>query len=71
MPTPPLKTLDCRICGRSFQYESVQTHKPFPFCSERCQQVDLGHWFNGDYRIPGPEPVHDEHELPYPDEADE
>lgn len=24
----------------------------FPFCSERCRLVDLGHWLEGDYRIP-------------------
>lgn len=25
-----------------------------PFCSERCQLLDLGSWLDGDYRIPGP-----------------
>lgn len=24
---------------------------PFPFCSARCQLVDLGHWLDEDYRI--------------------
>jgi hypothetical protein len=24
-----------------------------PFCSERCQLIDLDRWFSGDYRIPG------------------
>ncbi|HNS21468.1 MAG TPA: DNA gyrase inhibitor YacG [Sedimentisphaerales bacterium] len=24
----------------------------FPFCSERCKLIDLGAWFDGDYRIP-------------------
>jgi tRNA threonylcarbamoyladenosine biosynthesis protein TsaE len=23
----------------------------FPFCSERCRMVDLGRWFDGDYRV--------------------
>ena len=34
-----------------------------PFCSERCQQLDLGRWLNEEYsisRIPDPE---DESEL--------
>jgi endogenous inhibitor of DNA gyrase (YacG/DUF329 family) len=22
-----------------------------PFCSERCRLIDLGKWFEGDYRI--------------------
>jgi len=25
-----------------------------PFCSERCQLIDLGQWADGSYRIPGP-----------------
>jgi endogenous inhibitor of DNA gyrase (YacG/DUF329 family) len=25
-----------------------------PFCSERCQLLDLAHWFDGDYRVAGP-----------------
>ena len=25
----------------------------FPFCSERCKLIDLGAWFDADYRIPG------------------
>ncbi len=24
----------------------------FPFCSHRCQLVDLSHWLDGDYRMP-------------------
>jgi endogenous inhibitor of DNA gyrase (YacG/DUF329 family) len=28
----------------------------FPFCSERCQLVDLGRWLAEDYRIPAEEP---------------
>jgi hypothetical protein len=33
--------------------------KWFPFCSERCQLIDLGRWANEEYRIPvaGPAPV--------------
>ena len=55
MPTPKPKTLKCKTCGRSFSFTSVQSHPSFPFCSERCQAVDLGRWFNGDYVIPGHE----------------
>lgn len=25
-----------------------------PFCSRRCADVDLGRWFTGGYRLPGP-----------------
>ncbi len=27
-----------------------------PFCSERCQLIDFGHWADEDYRVP----AHDE-----------
>jgi endogenous inhibitor of DNA gyrase (YacG/DUF329 family) len=29
-------------------------NKVFPFCSERCQMVDLGRWLTEEYRIPEP-----------------
>ena len=32
----------------------------FPFCSERCRYVDLGHWLEERYRIP---------DEPSPDDA--
>ncbi|HET6305753.1 MAG TPA: DNA gyrase inhibitor YacG [Rhodopila sp.] len=38
----------CPICGR----RPVDRYKPF--CSARCQEVDLGRWLGGVYRIPGP-----------------
>jgi endogenous inhibitor of DNA gyrase (YacG/DUF329 family) len=25
-----------------------------PFCSERCQVLDLSHWLDGAYRVEGP-----------------
>jgi len=30
-----------------------------PFCSKRCQQLDLAKWVDGDYRVAG-EPMADE-----------
>ncbi|MCB0309723.1 MAG: DNA gyrase inhibitor YacG [Bdellovibrionales bacterium] len=29
------------------------TSKFFPFCSKRCQQLDLGAWANEEYRVAG------------------
>lgn len=26
----------------------------FPFCSDRCQRIDLGKWASGDYKITSP-----------------
>jgi endogenous inhibitor of DNA gyrase (YacG/DUF329 family) len=31
-----------------------QENPSFPFCSPRCKAVDLGKWFTGAYRVPGP-----------------
>ena len=30
---------------------------PFPFCSTRCQLVDLGRWLGDEYRVPDRETV--------------
>jgi endogenous inhibitor of DNA gyrase (YacG/DUF329 family) len=27
-----------------------------PFCSERCQMMDLGRWANEEYRVPSADP---------------
>ena len=27
-------------------------NRAFPFCSERCQTIDLGHWLDERYRLP-------------------
>ena len=37
----------CPICGKPVQKD----HRPF--CSERCQKVDLNRWLSGGYVIPG------------------
>lgn len=39
----------CPICRN----RSVQGEDHFPFCSERCQKIDLGNWSSEEYRIPG------------------
>ncbi len=46
-----VKKLKCRTCGRTFTYTSVQGQPHFPFCSDRCRNVDLGRWFDGEYVI--------------------
>jgi hypothetical protein len=41
----------------------------FPFCSERCQLVDLGRWLNEDYRIPGEPADEDSGDESSPDDV--
>jgi uncharacterized protein len=44
-----VKAARCPTCKRAAQREG---NKLFPFCSERCQLVDLGRWLGEEYRIP-------------------
>jgi endogenous inhibitor of DNA gyrase (YacG/DUF329 family) len=39
----------CPICKKVAIKDG---NKVFPFCSERCQMVDLGKWLDEEYRVP-------------------
>ena len=41
--------VSCPVCGKPAEAAYR------PFCSRRCADVDLGRWFNEDYRIPAAE----------------
>lgn len=41
----------CPTCGRTFIVESDEQRRRLPFCSSRCKLIDLGKWFNEEYRI--------------------
>ena len=41
--------MSCPVCAKP----AAAAYRPF--CSRRCADVDLGHWFNEDYRIPAEE----------------
>ena len=40
----------CPICNEPV----VSTKPPFPFCSGKCQMIDLGNWFDGEYCLSRP-----------------
>ncbi len=44
----------CPLCGRP----RVQEFRPF--CSARCRDVDLAHWFGEAYAVPAVEPGFDD-----------
>ncbi|CAL1239162.1 DNA gyrase inhibitor YacG [Candidatus Methylocalor cossyra] len=48
----------CPQCGKAVPWRESEKYRPF--CSERCQLIDLGHWASGSYAIP------DQDELPEP-----
>ena len=42
--------LRCPICRAAVPPRPA--NQAFPFCSERCQTIDLGAWLGGDYSVP-------------------
>ncbi len=49
-PTERSRTaLRCSTCGRRFFLDETTTP---PFCSERCQLIDLGRWLDEGIGIP-------------------
>jgi endogenous inhibitor of DNA gyrase (YacG/DUF329 family) len=52
----------CPICKTPTDSEKDTT---FPFCSERCQDRDLGNWATEKYKVS--EPIFDENEEEFPD----
>lgn len=44
----------CPTCKRSVKMPEDSSGLPkfFPFCCERCRLIDLGAWFDAEYRIP-------------------
>jgi len=43
----------CPRCGKKYVYRAIKDHRPFPFCSDRCRDVDLGNWLTEQYVVPG------------------
>ena len=43
---PLRKTRPCPECGRP------STRDNYPFCSDRCRNLDLSRWLSGSYAIP-------------------
>lgn len=41
--------LTCPTCGKPFDSERTAA---IPFCSRRCQQIDLGRWLNEEHGMP-------------------
>ena len=42
--------MKCPTCGKPVEWNE----NPYrPFCSERCKLIDLGHWVNEEYQVPG------------------
>ncbi len=46
--------LQCPTCDTRLEFESQQDAPHRPFCSKRCQLIDLHKWFEGEYRVSTP-----------------
>ena len=56
----------CPTCKKRFSFYDSEFR---PFCSERCKQIDLGHWLTESYSIAAEKP--DDPENPTGDEVDD
>ena len=52
----------CPICRTAVANASAG-RRPYPFCSARCRDVDLGRWLDGAYRVPVTDEAPTEEEL--------
>ena len=44
----------CPVCKKLIDVAMPEQNRQktfYPFCSERCKLIDLGHWLDGNYRI--------------------
>ena len=60
--TPLRKTAPCPECGKPIASEH------YPFCSTRCQEIDLNRWLTGAYAIPVREDDPEEGDGSLPDD---
>jgi len=46
--TPPVK-VNCPTCKNEVEWNNKSEYRPF--CSDRCQKIDLGAWASEEYSI--------------------
>ena len=51
--------MTCPICKKPADLSPRNRFRPF--CSKRCQMIDLGTWASGDYKVADSEPADNEH----------
>jgi endogenous inhibitor of DNA gyrase (YacG/DUF329 family) len=49
-----IRSIECPICRKPIAAPAGKNLSWFPFCSERCRQVDLLRWSKGKYAIVEP-----------------
>ena len=56
-PAPAGRTVACPQCGGPSLYAPSNPYRPF--CSQRCQMIDLGAWGREEFRMPAEAPSED------------
>lgn len=46
--------VSCPNCNCEFNYYTSISR---PFCSQRCRDIDLGHWLTESYKVPSQQPL--------------
>ena len=59
---PQARTVRCPRCGAASLYAPENPYRPF--CSQRCQQMDLGDWASERFRIAATLPEDEGDNLP-------
>jgi hypothetical protein len=44
------RLIACPTCKKLVEFSPLNAYRPF--CSKRCEMIDLGAWANEDYAIP-------------------
>jgi len=48
------RIIQCPTCKKTTIFSPKNSWRPF--CSEKCQLIDLGRWFEEDYNLPDESP---------------
>ncbi|NOX57108.1 MAG: DNA gyrase inhibitor YacG [Planctomycetes bacterium] len=49
-----IRPTTCPICHKTLPPDAAKRSRFFPFCSERCRQIDFFRWTDGKYAIVEP-----------------
>ena len=62
-----IQSITCPICQKELPPGAALESRWFPFCGERCRNVDLYRWSQGRYAIV--EPLAPTEDVDYPEES--
>lgn len=63
-----MATMKCSMCGKPTQRDG---NRFWPFCSQACQDHDLGNWIDERYGLPWEDPSREENTFGPDDDEDD